>query len=630
LSISGDIAGDIYVTGYFAYQITFGAYTLMSGSPSTIFVVKYDASGNSLWAKSAGNGNGDVAYSVATDAFGNAYVTGAFTSSSITFGTYTLLNAGGTNVFLVKYDASGNVLWARSAGGTKDDEGYCLAADVLGNIYLSGGFTSSSITFGSITLPFPAGGIDPMVIVKYDSAGTALCASALPSGGDIGPYTYNSFGNGIATDAYCNVYTGSDFNINLFNVGADTLLLTGTKSVFVAKYTCNVVAKESHVNVKCYGQCTGTATAIPAGGGTSPYIYSWSNGQTAQTATGLCAGTYTATITDSMPCLASIIVTIKQPTAPLTYSTTVITNYCNATYAGSAIVNASGGTPSYSYSWSNGQTSSASSNLPAGTYSVIISDNNGCADTSTVTIPAFPPPVPSITGADSICSGNIDMLNASGGVSYSWSTGATSQSISVSPTSQSTYSVTVTSSNGCKADTSFRIIVNPRPTTSAVSNIITPVTYGQSATLTASGGVSYTWSNGDNGNIIIVFPTATTVYCVTATDSNNCSDTSCVTVAFQDVCASGVYLPNAFSPNNDGENDFLQLYSENTLCVTSLHIIIYDRWGEKCFESIDPIFKWDGTYKGTLVNTQVVAYYLKATLIDGKEISQKGNISLIR
>jgi gliding motility-associated-like protein len=96
------------------------------------------------------------------------------------------------------------------------------------------------------------------------------------------------------------------------------------------------------------------------------------------------------------------------------------------------------------------------------------------------------------------------------------------------------------------------------------------------------------------------------------------------------MCATGIYLPNAFSPNNDNENDFLQVYYENALCITSLHIAIYDRFGEKVFESTDPAFKWEGSYRGQIVNTQVVTYYLTATLIDGKEISKQGNISLVR
>ncbi len=94
-----------------------------------MFVVKYDASGNVVWAKSAGGTSNDIGNGIAVDASGNSYVTGYFVSPTITFSTTTLTNAssGTSDMFVVKYDASGNVVWARSAGGTNYDSGewYC-------------------------------------------------------------------------------------------------------------------------------------------------------------------------------------------------------------------------------------------------------------------------------------------------------------------------------------------------------------------------------------------------------------------------------------------------------------------------------------------------------------------------
>lgn len=300
-----------------------------------------------------------------------------------------------------------------------------------------------------------------------------------------------------------------------------------------------------------------------------------------------------------------------------------------------ATLTASGG---ITYLWSTGATSNSISVSPSSTtnYSVIVTGANGCTDITSGTVTVTPYPIAVISPNSTICSGDAVMLNASGGANYLWSTGETTASIQVNPNTVTNYSVIV--SNGNCSDTAYTSVsVLPSPTASVTSNISTPITYGQSATLTAGGGVSYNWNNGDNGNTITVSPTATTVYCVTATSPNNCSDTACVTVTFYDVCASGIYLPNAFSPNNDGENDFLQVYYENALCVTSLNIAIYNRWGEKVFDSTNPAFKWDGTNqaqgagdKEQVMNTRVVTYYLKATLIDGKEISKKGNISLVR
>ena len=99
-----------------------------------------------------------------------------------------------------------------------------------------------------------------------------------------------------------------------------------------------------------------------------------------------------------------------------------------------------------------------------------------------------------------------------------------------------------------------------------------------------------------------------------------------------------LYLPNAFSPNNDGENDKIQIYYGNLKCIKTFHLVIYNRWGEKVFSTNDVSAQWDGAYgsvplaTGAGINegTAVFAYYLEATLISGEEIIRKGNISLIR
>ena len=238
-SVATDVFGNVYVAGRFdSPSITFETYTITNLGNENIFLVKYNSSGTVLWAKGAGGISDDWANSIATDATGNIYLTGAFSSPSFTIGTYTLTNTGSHDVFFAKYNnSSGNVLWAKSAEGTGSDIGYGVATDTYDNVYLMGRFsymTVNSITFDSIILSFPSGGIDPMFIVKYNSSGSVLCSSTLASGGDDIC--------GIVTDVFGNVYIGNDFMINPFIVGSDTLNLTGEEDVFVAKCTfnCNV------------------------------------------------------------------------------------------------------------------------------------------------------------------------------------------------------------------------------------------------------------------------------------------------------------------------------------------------------------------------------------------------------
>ena len=178
-SVTTDASGNVYVMGYFySPTITFGTTTLTNAGTtgySDMFIAKYDAAGNVLWAKSAVGIDSDRGYSVTTDASGNVYVTGSFDSPTITFGTTTLTNAGTTgysDMFIAKYDAAGNVLWAKSEGSTSYDEGYSVATDASGNVYVMGYFYSPTITFGTTTLT-NAGSVD-MFIAKYDGTGTGV------------------------------------------------------------------------------------------------------------------------------------------------------------------------------------------------------------------------------------------------------------------------------------------------------------------------------------------------------------------------------------------------------------------------------------------------------------------------
>ncbi|MDB5281650.1 MAG: hypothetical protein JWO06_725 [Bacteroidota bacterium] len=159
---------DLYVTGFFVNTITFDTITLNPSSDSVynfdFFIAKYDSSGNLLWAK-AGLGNlliytqlpSPYSYGlpVAEDRFGNAYVAGGFTNKTIVFGRDTLWNSDisgiGINIFVVKFDALGNVTWSKSVKGNCGDRACGITADPWGNFYLAASFYDS-ISFGSFSL----------------------------------------------------------------------------------------------------------------------------------------------------------------------------------------------------------------------------------------------------------------------------------------------------------------------------------------------------------------------------------------------------------------------------------------------------------------------------------------------
>jgi len=229
--ITTDSGGNVFVTGSFqGPTITFGTTTLTnSGLNRDIFLIKYDQNGNVLWAKNTGSSANNSASSISLDPSGNILITGEFSSPTITFGTYTLTNSGLLDVFLAKYDTNGNVIWAKSMGGAGNDEGNSVKTNT-NSVFLTGTFKSSSITFDTKTLIFPSGAIDPIFIAQYDLNGNVICASTLPSGG-------NGF-VGVSADNFNNAYLASTFQANPFIVGSNTLALTGSSNVFVAKFNC--------------------------------------------------------------------------------------------------------------------------------------------------------------------------------------------------------------------------------------------------------------------------------------------------------------------------------------------------------------------------------------------------------
>ncbi len=250
LSCSTDASGNILVTGWFGgSSISFGTDTLTNTGIWDMFIVKYDSNGNVLWAKSAGGTGYDVAYSCSTDAGGNIVVTGYFGSSSITFGTITLTNAsaGNADMFIVKYDSTGNVLWAKSGGGINGDYAYSCSTDAGANIIVAGYFSSFSITLGTITLANASVGSPDIFIVKYDSTGNVLWAKS--AGGAYDDYAYS-----CSTDSSYNIILTGRFNSSIV-FGMDTLT---SANMFIVKYdsTGNVLWAKSEGFVADANSCS--------------------------------------------------------------------------------------------------------------------------------------------------------------------------------------------------------------------------------------------------------------------------------------------------------------------------------------------------------------------------------------
>jgi hypothetical protein len=231
-----DAAGNLYTVGWYtSANITFGSITLTNPGLGTsdIFITKHSATGTALWAKTFGGSDGEIATSISIDSNGDIYVTGWFSSSNVTFGTQTLTNssAGNSDVFVVKLNSTGNVVWAKSAGGNATDRGQSICVDANGNVIVAGLFISSTINFGAVNVNHSGSGNNDLFIVKYDASGNPLWTRGAGGNG-------SDVANSIATDSGNNIYVTGFFSSASINFSGNTLTNSGigSQDLFLVKY----------------------------------------------------------------------------------------------------------------------------------------------------------------------------------------------------------------------------------------------------------------------------------------------------------------------------------------------------------------------------------------------------------
>lgn len=230
-----------------------------------------------------------------------------------------------------------------------------------------------------------------------------------------------------------------------------------------------------------------------------------------------------------------------------------------------------------------------------------------------------------------ICSGASFQLGASGGVDYQWSppTGLSDPFIAdpmATVTSAVVYTVLVTDAFGCQDSADVSVTLFPVPTVEAGPDQY--ILFGTSTTLTATGDGSMTWSpplwiNDTIGPTVVVWPETSTTYTVTLTDTNGCKAIDQVTVFLN----SSLYVPNTFTPNADGINDqFFALGKD----LRTFRLYVFNRWGEKIFETERLEGRWDGTYQGVESPIDTYVWRVDYSGMDGKEHTLFGHVNLVR
>ena len=297
-----------------------------------------------------------------------------------------------------------------------------------------------------------------------------------------------------------------------------------------------IVASGVAVNVHCAGGNDGSVE-LSVSGGVAPYAYHWNNGASTETVNGLGAGPYTVTITDLNGCSATLAFNISNPT-PITSSVTSTNIACHGVGTGTANLTVNGGTPPYTFFWSNFQVTQNISGLSGGIYYVIITDSAGCThrDSAIVTEPSLvilTANVGNITCFNSN-NGSINLVVTGGNpiYSYIWNTGATTQNLS--GLSGGTYSVTVTDGNGCTTTNSF-VLGNPAQmvTNFVVHNVSCFGGNNGYIDVIQSGGTpnyTFRWNTAPVDTTQDITGLSAGTYIVTVVDSRGCTNIDSATV----------------------------------------------------------------------------------------------------
>ncbi len=539
---------------------------------------------------------------------------------------------GSASANFINATGSVNYIWSNNATTPT------ISSLVAGTYSVSATDQNNCLLIGDIVISEPA---EVNLIVDVIDAlcfGTNGSATANPVGGTA-PFVFE-WSNGLIGQTV-NIPAG---NYSVTSTDAQTCKQTGTL-IINEPAGINVITQQT--DISCYNGNDGEITFNVSGGTGMSYSFSWQpNVSSSNTAMNLTAGVYFVTITDMNSCNSEYQITLTEPNAiGLDATETFIDCYGNNSGKISAVT--SGGSVPFNYSIYKYDILLFSSqtglfdNLFAGDYTIIVEDNNNCFDTVDVTI-IQPDSLSAQYSVNDVSCFNYDngeiIVTAFGGTpgyTYSISNDIQNQNGVFTNLIAGNYIITVLDINNCETVLSTNI-TQPDPVSINIEITEDTISFGESITISVSSNINgdpiYTWSPTDNlscnncanpkfsGN-------TTTTYTLTIINDFGCIGNDNVTIYV--VPDYTVFVPNAFSPNGDGNNDTWKVFG-NIPGMTELQIDIFNRWGEKVFTgSLDNI-EWDGTYKGNFLNPGVYAWHVKTKFLDGYTKNLKGSLTLIR
>jgi len=678
-----DATGRLYVCGGSSstdLPISVGAVnTAFNGGAADAFVARFTLAGNTIdrltyWGSTAY----DQAYFVELDGPGSVYLFGQTSAPSgqLIFNAPYNVPLGGQ--FITKLSADLDVVQISSrvgsGDGTPDISPTAFLVDVCDKIYTSGWGSSAGGLGGQLTtagLPATPGAIQTtttghdLYLAIFDINMNALDYATFfggptsPEHVDGGTSRFDRRGR-----VYQSVCAGCQGN-------SDFPTTPGAWSATNNSGGCNngvvkmdfdaplVIANFTAPDTACAGS-TIPFTNLSGGASGQTWDFGDTNGSTAISPTHTYAlpGTYTVTLTSTNPLSCNFTdevsrVVVVVDAAPLiqAMNDTLICGPVDG-----FLLNATSFGTSDAYTWSsnsgftdvlnNDPSDSTAFISPAvgGTYFVRVGSSPACHSVDSVTVVVSLANL-SLTGDSLICANDSALLilnGADAGSTIVWEpsteilSGQGTAIATVAPIETTGYGVSVTSPAGCTWDgtitVSVSLIDGSTVSASVDQSTVAPGTVVQ-LSATPSSGVTYSWSPvAGVSDPTIANPTATvtqtTTYVVTVSDGI-CTKSDSVTVTVYDaICGDpDIFVPNSFTPNNDGVNDQLFVRGRN---ITELEFMVFDRWGEKVFETRDQNVGWDGVFRGEEVGPAVFVYHLTAVCADGQRYFTKGNVTVIR
>ncbi len=534
-------------TSPYTYQWSNGNNTANAGSlaAGTYNVSVYDSPGCSATAMLTITEPTTISAAVSTTNAGCAGNDGSIAVSATGgTGAYTYLWSSGATTTSLSGISGGNYSVTVSDGNN-------CSSSVSATVGSTGGITLNATSTDALCFAQASGTAGVTV-----NSGTA-------------PYTYvwnNGSGTATITNAAAGSYTVSVIDAN--NCFAQATVVISQPAALSTTL--------SGVEPLCHGSSNGQLS-IGVNGGTGTYTYEWNNGATGAFVTGVAAGSYLVTVTDANNCSVTAGSVLNQPAA-LAITSTANQPLCSGDHNGNIQLSAQGGTGTYSYNWSNGQTGSTISGLSGGSYTATVTDANSCTVIQSFNLnnPAALAPMATVT--DALCYGEANgsiALNVSGGTpgySYNWNTGATTSQLTQLATGN--YSVTVVDANNCSA--SFSATVSEPPSVSfniGSSDATNGQSNGTAWVSNLSGGhapYSYAWTGFDFYNNDTLYNIAAGTYWVVITDNNGCTNTDSIVVdavSGMESLANSIQLQLFPNPASDQITVSGEIYTSGELSI---------------------------------------------------------------